>query len=83
MERMAQHIYPHLRLRLRRLYYEEEPGSSASDSRRCGSTIGEAMDLILLLWSHSAPGRQEKLPANQKGEEDLSREKVSAWLKTQ
>jgi hypothetical protein len=47
------------------------------------STMAEAMDFILLLWSHSAPGHHEELPAIQKEEEDLGRERVNAWLQTQ
>lgn len=45
-------------------------------------TVDEAMDLIMLLWSRSAPAHQEELPAIQK-EEDLGRERVNAWRQTQ
>jgi hypothetical protein len=45
------------------------------------STIDEAMDLVMLLWSRSRPKRQEKpLPTQ---EEDMRQDRVHAWLQTQ
>jgi hypothetical protein len=45
------------------------------------TTIDEAMDLVSLLWARSAPKRQKKPPTTQ--EEDMRRERVHAWVKTQ
>ena len=50
-------------------------------SERRQSTLDEAMDLLLILWSRSAPKRQEKPPSTQ--EEDMRRDRVKEWLQTQ
>ena len=44
-------------------------------------TIGEAMDVVALLWSQSRPKRHEKPPPTQ--EEDMRQDRVHAWLQTQ
>lgn len=44
------------------------------------NTVGEALDLMLLLWSQSAPGQDEP-PAIQM--EDLGQKRVHEWLQTQ
>jgi hypothetical protein len=44
------------------------------------STIDEAMDFVMFLWSRSGPKRRDKPPPTQ--EEDMRRDRVYEWVQT-